>query len=356
MIETESSRELVDREEAAGQTMPRRLPARADWQSLSLIIPLYNEAESLDELHRRLVDVLDPMGVPYEILFIDDGSTDDSPAVLAALARQDPQCRVFTFRRNLGKAAALSVGFKRATGDILITMDADLQDEPAEIPNFLAALDDGQDMVSGWKQKRLDPMGKTAPSRLFNWATGRMTGLNLHDFNCGFKAYRREVVQHLNLYGELHRYIPALAFWKGFRVGEIPVEHHARVHGHSKYGWERMLRGMFDLLTVVFLTRYTRKPLHFFGGIGFILFGVGILIGIYLSILHFMGASIHDRPLLVLGELLMILGVQLVSTGLVGELLVSQRIPGDYDEYLVERSTPPLPRPPVSPLRPPHAR
>jgi hypothetical protein len=201
--------------------------------------------------------------------------------------------------------------------------------------SFLAVLDEGYDMVSGWKKKRHDPLGKTLPSRLFNWATRKATGLDLHDFNCGFKAYRHEVVQHIDLYGELHRYIPALAHWKGFRVGELAVEHHPRLHGVSKYGWERFLRGMFDLVTVVLLTRYTRKPLHLFGGAGFLIFLLGAGVCVYLSILHFMGQSIAERPLLIMGVLMMLLGAQLVSTGLLGELIISETGHPSYEEFLV---------------------
>ncbi|HET6384055.1 MAG TPA: glycosyltransferase [Armatimonadota bacterium] len=305
---------------------------------LSVVIPLYNEWESLEELHSRLAATLQEMGRTYEILFVDDGSIDQSPEKLQELVARDPRVRVYTFRRNLGKAAALSVGFERARGASIVTMDADLQDEPAEIPRFLAKLDEGYDLVSGWKKKRLDPVGKTLPSRLFNWTTRKMTGLSLHDFNCGFKAYRRPVVRRLNLYGELHRYIPALAYWKGFRVGEIAVEHHPRIHGKSKYGWERFVRGMFDLITVVFLTRYTRKPLHFFGSAGLLLFLGGLATGAYLTYLHFQGVPIHDRPLLVLAVLLMILGAQFVSTGLIAELIVSQRGFVNYDDYLVDET------------------
>ena len=303
---------------------------------ISVVIPLFNETESLDELHERLTAVLAEMATPYEILFIDDGSTDGSDETLKRICSTDSHCRMLRFRRNLGKAAALSVGFQRSCGDLIITMDADLQDEPAEIPRFLEAAGQGYDLVSGWKKRRRDPLGKTVPSRLFNWTTQRMTGLSLHDFNCGFKLYRRSVVRNLNLYGELHRYIPALAHWKGFRVGEIPVEHHPRIHGHSKYGFERFLRGMLDLITVVFLTRYVRKPLHFFGSAGLLLLAFGTVVNGYLAYLHFRGFSIHDRPLLVLGVLLMILGVQFISTGLIAELIVSQRSASDYDEYLVE--------------------
>ena len=324
---------------AGPETAPRRrLAPVTDKPYLSIVIPLFDEEGSLEELHERLTKVLADLKEPYEILFIDDGSRDRSPQILKNLEELDAHCSVYTFRRNLGKAAALSVGFERARGQIVVTMDADLQDEPAEIPRFLEALDGGLDMVSGWKKKRHDPLGKTAPSRVFNWATRKMTGLELHDFNCGFKAYRSSVVRRVDLYGELHRYIPALAYWKGFKVGEIPVEHHPRVHGQSKYGWERFLRGMFDLITVVFLTRYVRKPLHFFGAAGFLLFAAGMVIEIYLALLHFAGHHIYDRPLLTMGVLMLILGVQFVSTGLIAELIISQRSSKGYDEFLVDRT------------------
>jgi glycosyltransferase involved in cell wall biosynthesis len=324
---------------AATESLPAgvpSLPVLGEKPYLSVVIPYYNEAGSLPELYERLVEVLEAGGHLFELVFVDDGSTDGSLEALAAAAGTDPRCERLRFRRNLGKAAALAVGFQHSRGDVIVTMDADLQDDPSEIPRLLEKLESGWDLVSGWKKERRDPLHKTLPSLLFNRVTRAMTGLEIHDFNCGLKIYRRSVVRRVNLYGELHRYIPALAHWKGFRVTEIPVTHHARRHGQSKYGFERFLRGMFDLLTIVFLTRYTLKPLHFFGSAGALLFLGGSAANAYLAYLHFQGEQIHDRPLLVLGVLMMILGVQFVSTGLLAELIVSQRGLPEYDDFLVE--------------------
>jgi glycosyltransferase involved in cell wall biosynthesis len=216
---------------------------------ISVVIPVYNEAESLQPLYQDLVSVLGTLGRPYELLFIEDGSTDGSFDTLAELHTQDCHVQVIQFRRNFGKAAALTVGFAEARGAIVITMDADLQDDPQEIPSLLNKLAEGFDLVSGWKYPRRDPLTKTLPSKLFNWATSRLSGVRLHDFNCGFKAYRREVVKEIRFYGDLYRYIPVLAHWQGFRVTEVPVRHHPRQFGQSKYGISRFLRGFFDLIT-----------------------------------------------------------------------------------------------------------
>jgi glycosyltransferase involved in cell wall biosynthesis len=259
----------------------------------------------------------------FEVIFIDDGSTDESWPTLEALKAAHPeQVVALRFRRNHGKAAALSAGFAQAKGDIVVTMDADLQDEPAEIPNFLAKLDEGYDCVSGWKKLRQDPLGKTLPSRFFNAATRAASGVQIHDFNCGFKAYRAEAVHSIELYGELHRYIPVLLAAEGFTTTEIPVEHHRRTYGVSKYGWKRLFKGALDLITVVVLTRYLKRPGHFFGGLGLLSGLIGVLILASLSIEKFVfGHGIGQRPLLQLGILLVILGVQLISTGLIGELI-----------------------------------
>ncbi len=251
---------------------------------LSFVIPLKNEAESLNELYQRLVDVIERLAVRFELIFVDDGSTDDSLALLQALRGEDARVKIIQFQGNFGKAAALAAGFEHAAGRIVFTMDADLQDDPAEIPAFLKKLDEGYDLVSGWKRIRQDPLSKTLPSRLFNAVTARLTGVRLHDFNCGFKAYRREVLANTPIYGELHRYVPVLAAAKGFKVGEVVVRHHPRLHGRSKYGIERLTRGLFDLLTVLFLTRYLKRPLHFFGGIGLAVGGIGFLCLLYLTI------------------------------------------------------------------------
>jgi glycosyltransferase involved in cell wall biosynthesis len=293
---------------------------------LSVVIPFLDEEGSLEELHIKLSAVLATTGLSYEILFIDDGSRDRGGDLAQQIAARDPQVGIVRFRRNFGKAAALDAGFKRARGKIIFTMDADLQDDPDEIPNFLAKLDEGYDLVSGWKKKRLDPLGKTLPSKLFNFVVSRVSGLKLKDFNCGFKAYRRETVQELDLYGELHRYVPVLVHFRGFRIAQIPVRHHPRRSGSSKYGMDRLVKGFFDLLTVLVITRYRARPLHLFGGVGLVFAFVGFCCLAYLTVIWFTGQSIGTRPLLLLGVLLMLVGVQLVSTGLLGEMISSTQI------------------------------
>jgi glycosyltransferase involved in cell wall biosynthesis len=293
---------------------------------ISVVVPLLDEEGTLVELHAKLTDVLERLGGSYEILFVDDGSRDGSPRILRELAERDPAVGYLRFRRNFGKSAALDAAFRRARGEVIVTMDADLQDDPEEVPRLLAALDEqGLDLVSGWKRKRHDPLGKTLPSKLFNFTVRRLTGLQLNDFNCGLKAYRAEAIEGLDLYGELHRYIPVLVAWRGFSVGELPVQHHPRKWGHSKYGIERMAKGFFDLLTVILLTRYRRRPLHLFGWAGLVLSALGFSCLAYLTVLWFLGHAIGGRPLLVLGVLLLLVGVQLVSTGLLGEMINSTR-------------------------------
>lgn len=257
---------------------------------VSVVIPCYNEVGTLRELHQRLREEFAQLEITAEILFIDDGSTDGSRQVLRALAEEDPACRVIAFRCNCGKAAALDVGFRAARGQYILTMDADLQDDPVEVARFLEALQEA-DLVSGWKVTRHDPLSKTLPSKLFNATVGQVTGVHLHDMNCGFKGYRREVVQEVALYGELHRYIPALAAARGFRIAELPVTHHPRKSGKSKYGIERIFRGFFDLLTVAYLTKYRFRPLHLFGGVGITLFVLALFFGAVLSVF----ASYYDR-------------------------------------------------------------
>ena len=296
---------------------------------ISVIIPLCNEEQNLRPLHEETTHVLREMGRTYEIVFVNDGSTDGSTDILEELAQSDPRVVLIHLRRNFGKSTALSVGFKEARGNIIITMDGDLQDNPVEIPKFIAEIESGQDLVSGWKFVRHDPLSKTLPSKLFNKVVSVATGLKIHDFNCGFKAYSRNVLENLKIYGELHRFIPALAHGGGFRVTEIPVDHRPRVHGKSKYGFERYVRGMLDLLTVLFITRYLRKPLHFFGSMGLAFMSIGFTINAYLAVLWFMGHGIGQRPLLSLGVLLMVLGVQFVSTGLVGEMITRNQQPDE---------------------------
>jgi len=302
--------------QAAGQAGAPRPP------DLSIVIPVYNEEQSLEELLRRIRETLAVLHMSYEIIFVDDGSTDGSFNILRRFHRMNPRIKAIQFRRNFGKSAALSVGFTHARGTYVVTMDSDLQDDPHEIPNLLKKLKEGYDLVSGWKKKRYDPISKTLPSRFFNFVTSVMTGLKLHDFNSGLKIYRNEVVKQLRIYGELHRYIPALAHWNGFRVTEIPVQHHPRRFGKSKFGPDRFLKGFLDLLTVLFTTRYIRRPLHLFGGIGVLFAIIGVAIDIYLVILKLLGeTAISNRPLFLVGILFIIVGVQLISIGLIGEMI-----------------------------------
>jgi len=290
---------------------------------------LLNEEESLPELSRQLESVLDRIARgKYEVIFIDDGSTDGSYNVIKDINARNNRFKAVRFRTNHGKSAALAVGFAEATGDFVITMDADLQDDPHEIPALIAKLEEGYDLVSGWKRKRYDPWHKTVPSKLFNAVTSKMSGLKLHDFNCGLKAYRGEVVKTVQVYGEMHRYIPALAHWEGFRVTELPVQHKARQFGVSKFGMSRFLKGYLDLLTVMFTTRYVKRPLHFFGALGSLFAVLGFATDLYLVIEKWLfQVSFSQRPFLLLfGVAMIIVGVQLISIGLVGELIVKNNL------------------------------
>jgi glycosyltransferase involved in cell wall biosynthesis len=289
---------------------------------LSLVIPVYNERESLPGLAEEIVSTCSSLGVEWEALFVDDGSTDDSPEVIRKLGTEQPRFGLVRLRRNFGKSAALLAGFAAARGDRIVTLDGDGQDDPAEIPRLLAKLDEGYSLVSGWKHTRQDPLRKRLPSRLFNWITARLSGVRLHDFNCGLKAYRGSAARELLLYGEMHRYVPVIGAQRGWRVTEVPVNHRARAHGRSKFGFERYLRGMFDLVTVLFLGRYRHRPLHLFGALGFAIFSVGLLTCLYLSYEKLVGGeSIGDRPLLLLGVLALVVGVQILSLGLISELI-----------------------------------
>lgn len=293
---------------------------------ISLIIPAKDEEESIETLYKELVDALEKIKKGFEIVFVDDGSKDKTFEKLKALNKKDKRVKIVKLRGNWGKSTALQAGFDYSRGDIVITMDADLQDDPTEIPKFLEELNKGYDLVSGWKKVRFDPWHKVIPSRILNFISAKMTRVNLHDINCGFKAYRREVVQNLNLYGELYRFIPILVAKKNFRVGEVVVKHRTRRYGKTKYGIERNIKGFLDLLTVVFITGYFKRPGHFFGTLGFISFSIGFIIGLYISYLRFTTGSIQYRhPLLFLGILLMVIGVQLVSTGLLAELIIHSR-------------------------------
>jgi glycosyltransferase involved in cell wall biosynthesis len=313
--------------------------------ALSIIAPLFNEAESLSLLHREICDALKAHGDRYELIFVDDGSTDGSGAILASLYEADPRVQVIQLRRNFGKSAALSAGFAAARGEYVITLDADLQDVPSEIPSLLGPIQrDEADLVSGWKADRQDPLTKTLPSALFNRVVRAVSGVPLHDFNCGFKAYRREVLDEIPLYGELHRYIPVLAHFRGFRVAEVAVPHRARRFGRSKFGPARFFRGFFDLLTVLFLTQYTRRPLHLFGLLGAVSFGLGFIVSAYLAFIKLaLGEPIGHRPLLTLGVLLIIVGTQFFVFGLLGEMIAHHartvaRVPGGRQEdYSIRR-------------------
>lgn len=288
------------------------------------MIPLYNEAESLAELYARLHAVLLTLPQPAEIVFVDDGSSDGSFVRAVELHKRDARVRVIQFRRNHGKSAALAAGFARARGGLLITLDADLQDDPAEIPRLLAKIDEGYDLVSGWKRHRFDSLFKRLTSKIFNLVTRALTDVGLHDINCGLKAYRREVTDGIRVYGQLHRFLPVLAFKEGFRLGEIEVQHHPRKHGRSKFGASRFTSGFFDLLTVLFLTRYTRRPLHLFGIAGLFAFVAGSVISVYLAYERILFKQyLSNRPLLFLGILLVIVGVQFISIGLIGEMIAA---------------------------------
>jgi glycosyltransferase involved in cell wall biosynthesis len=292
---------------------------------LSVVVPVFNEEESLQPLHEEIVKAAEAQGFRFEILYIDDGSRDGSDRILFDLAEGDPRVRVASFRRNFGKSAALAVAFAQVRGRYVMTMDADLQDDPAELANLLKVMEEGgYDLVSGWKVKRNDPWTKTLPSRLFNSVTGRVTGTRIHDLNCGLKLYRREVVEALDVYGELHRFLPALANWKGFRVGEAPVHHRARKFGQSKFGASRFLNGFLDLMAVSFVQTSALKPLHVFGRMALILIAIGGLIELYFLIQWMDGEPLRVRPLLVLGAVLVIVGIQFGSMGLLGELMATQ--------------------------------
>ncbi len=295
---------------------------------LSIIVPVLDEEESLPELARRIREACEDAGYRFEVWLVDDGSRDGSWAVIERLHAEDPRFAGLRFRRNYGKSAALAVGFEHARGQYVVTMDADLQDDPAEIPELVALLEEGYDLVSGWKKKRHDPLSKTIPSRFFNLITRLLSGIPLHDFNCGLKAYRCEVVKSVRVYGELHRYIPMLAKWEGYeRITEKPVRHHARKFGRTKFGFERFIRGFLDLLTVLFLTRFAARPMHFFGTLGTLAFFGGFVVSLWLSIDKLVyGNPIGDRPLLLLGVLLILVGVQMFTTGLIGEMVIRPRM------------------------------
>lgn len=315
---------------------------------ISVVIPVLNEAPSLVPLHRQLCGVAESQGFELQIIFVDDGSRDESWHVIEQLAEQDPRVQGIRFRRNFGKAAALSAGFDVATGETIVTLDADLQDDPAEIPNLLTRLEEGYDVVNGWKQDRHDPWDKTLPSKVFNFLVSRLTGVHLHDHNCGLKCFRREVIHEVRLYGELHRFVPVLAVARGFRVGEIPVHHRPRQFGKTKYGWSRIPKGLLDLLTVRFITHYNQRPQHWLGMGGLTSFLLGVLGMGYLAVCW--GWSrlpghepihLHQTAALYYSLVLLLIGAQLVALGLVAEL-ISAQLSRDSDSYSIAAHTPPF--------------
>jgi dolichol-phosphate mannosyltransferase len=337
---------------------------------ISVVIPTYDEAGTLEELHRELCELAAVRGYELQVVMVDDGSTDGSWAVIERLAEGDSRVLGIRFRRNFGKAAALSAGFDAATGETIVTMDADLQDSPAEIPKLLAKLDDGFDVVSGWKIERRDPWHKRWPSKAFNFLVGRLTGVRLHDHNCGLKCFRRDVIHEIRLYGELHRFVPVLAAARGFRVGETPVEHRPRRAGRSKYGWSRIPKGLLDLLTVQFITRFGQRPQHWLGSAGLVSLVLGLLGMGYLAVIWIASrwpgqpaeaaVHLHQTAALYYSLVLVLIGTQLVATGFVAEMIAAL-VSRDRDEFSIAEYTSPhevaagplAPRqPPLSPPRP----
>ena len=291
---------------------------------LSIVIPIYNEEENLPILYEKLKAVLDNLGKSYEIIFVNDGSTDRSWEIIKELAEKDPHVVGVNFRKNFGQTAAMSAGFEVAQGDVIITMDGDLQNDPEDIPKLLEELNKGYDIVSGWRKDRKDAfISRTLPSRIANWLISRVTGVHLHDYGCSLKAYKADVAKRLDYYGEMHRFLPALAKSVGAKITEIPVKHHPRIYGKSKYGISRTFKVILDLFLVKFLLDYKTKPLRVFGGVGLILFIIGALSLLYLiGIKLFLGEDIGQRPLLIFGTLLVLSGIQLISTGIVAELIM----------------------------------
>lgn len=300
--------------------------------SISVVIPMLNERPTIDALYNRLVPALQSVADVYEIIFVDDGSTDNSHTELKRLRALNPAVRYIRFRRNFGKSAALAAGIVASRYQIVATMDADLQDLPEELPRLIARLNEGFDMVSGWRHYRQDKLSRRVGSKIYNWTTSRLTGVRLHDINCGFKAYRREVLNEVMIYGERHRYIPVLASYRGFRLGEVKIDHAPRIHGESRYGFGRVFGGFFSLLTVILMTRYTNKPLHFFGMVGLSLAMIGFAADFYLIFQRiFAHQWLSNRPLLIIGTMLMVVGVQLVIFGLLAEMIAfSYRRENDY--------------------------
>ncbi len=312
---------------------------------ISFVIPLYNEADSIPELTEWIRSVMEREGFSYEVVFVDDGSDDDSWERIESAGAADPHIHAVRFRRNNGKSAGLNTGFLLASGSVVVTMDADLQDSPEEVPPMVRMLEEGAyDLISGWKKKRHDPLSKTLPTKLFNWATRKMSGVHLHDFNCGLKVYRSQVVRNIEVYGEMHRYIPVIAKREGFsRIGEKVVQHHARRYGSTKFGMERFINGFLDLATITFVGRFSKKPMHFFGGLGTLMFILGFMGAVYLGSmkLYYLSHSIDarlvtDRPTFYIALTAMILGTQLFLTGFLAEMI--SRNSSERNSYKVQRA------------------
>jgi glycosyltransferase involved in cell wall biosynthesis len=307
---------------------------KSSFKKISIVIPLFNEEESVTPLSHDIRKAMSRLNIDYEVIFVDDGSIDTSLEKLKEITRTDNRFHYLSFRKNYGKSAALHVGFKATTGDVVITMDADLQDDPIEIQNLIKKLDEGFDLCSGWKKKRQDPLIKKISSKFFNFVTRVISGIKIHDFNCGLKAYRKDVVESVKVYGELHRYIPVLAKWQGFTITEVPVMHHQRRYGKTKFGISRFFKGFIDLVTVVFVTRYIKRPMHFFGFLGALSFLAGFIVLGYLTVLWLQGIPLSNRPMLFLGMLLIIVGAQLFAVGLLGEVIAHNAM--DEREYVIK--------------------
>ena len=308
-------------------------------KNISVVIPLFNEEESLPELHEWIVKVMKEHSFSYEVIFVNDGSSDSSWKVIETLAAKDANVKGISFQRNYGKSAALHMGFQESVGEVVITMDADLQDSPDEIPDlYKMIVEDGYDLVSGWKKKRYDPLSKTIPTKLFNGATRWVSKVKLNDFNCGLKAYRSDVVKSIHVYGEMHRYIPVIAKWAGFsKIGEKVVEHRARKYGETKFGLERFVNGLLDLMSITFVSKFRTRPMHFFGSMGMISFLLGLGTATWLIIEKLIGLShkiavreVTDQPLFYLSLVALICGVQLFLAGFIGEMVHLNSRKGDY--------------------------
>ena len=305
---------------------------------LSIVIPVYCEERNIEELHEKLIKILSFLKKKHEIIFVDDGSIDKTFEKLIKIHNKDSSVNIIKLRRNFGKSIALNTAFKYARGNIVITMDGDLQDDPKEIQRFIKKIEEGYDLIVGWKYPRNDPITKKIPSKFFNKLTCMLMSINLHDINCGFKAYKKVVIDNISLYGEMHRYIPALAAWHGFKITEIKVKHHPRKYGKSKYGFSRLLKGFLDLITVKFLTGYVARPMHVFGIPGIISLLIGFFIGLYLVILkYWKGVLLIERPLLLLSVLLILLGLQFISIGLLGEMITFREVKGENVERYIEK-------------------